>query len=201
MTDDNPDNDWQRWWDARVAAMQSVFGRTDGMVGHATIPLELGAELGGAADVVYFREFLPGGVLAVTSDLIGRDDQVTSDLGNYELAICQRTDDPWGPDLISRLAQYTLEAALNPGETMDIGSAVPKGSNISALLFLELAQFEVLGRRAGVLLCIGLTSEELSACRGGKVSEVERALRSKGVYPYTEHARATVVQAKRWGLF
>ena len=181
--------------------MQSAFGPTDGMVGHAPIPFELGAELGGAADVVYFREFHPEGVLAVTSELIGRDDQVTSSLGNYELAICQRTDDPWGPGLISRLAHYTLEAQLNPGETMDIGSAAPEGSNISALLFLELAQFEVLGRPAGVLLCIGLTPEELSVCRDGKVSEVESALRSKGVYPYTDHARTSVFKAKKRGLF
>src|SRR5262245_11837907 len=104
MNDDNVDGDWQRWWDARIAAMQSAFGPTDDMVGHATIPFELGAELGGAADIVYFREFLPAGVLAVTSELIGRDDQIANALGNYELAICQRSDDPWGPDLISRLA-------------------------------------------------------------------------------------------------
>ncbi len=200
MTDDNPDDEWQRWWDARLAAMQNVFGPTDGMVGHATIPFEVGAELGGAADVVYFRAFLPGAVLAVTSELIGRDDQVTSDLGNYELAICQRSDDPWGPDLVSRLAHYTLEAELRPGETMDIGGAVPNGSHISALLFLELAKFEVLGRQAGVLLCIGLTADELSACQSGKVSEVESALRSRSVYPYTDHARASVLKRKRWGL-
>lgn len=201
MTDDDPDSDWQRWWDARVAAMQHVFGPTDGKVAHAPIPFDFGAKAGGASDVVYFREFLPESILAVTCELIGRDDQVTSALGNYELAICQRADDPWGPYLISRLAHYTREATLNAGETMDIGSAVPAGSSISALLFLELARFEVLGRRAGVLLCIGLTPAELSACRNGQAAEVESALRRNGVYPHTDHARASVVRGKKWGLF
>ena len=45
---DHQDDDWQKWWDARVAAMESVLGKSDDMVGHALIPFDMGAEIGGA---------------------------------------------------------------------------------------------------------------------------------------------------------
>jgi hypothetical protein len=72
-------------------------------------------------------------------ELIGHDEQVQNDLGNYELMICHRDDEPWGANVISRLAYYTLEAKLNPGETMDIGSALPDDSTLAAFLFLNYA--------------------------------------------------------------
>ena len=199
---DVPDSDrWITWWDARMTAMRNVLGDSDAMVGHATIPFEVGAELGGAADIVYFRTHVPG-VVSVTSELIGRDDQLENSLGNYELAICHRADEPWGPDLISRLAHYTLEAVLEPGETMDVGAAAPEGSTITALLFLEFARFNVLGRRAGILLCLGITSEELILCRSGKSEEVEQTLKEAAIYPYTDLYRKPLVPKRRkWGLF
>src|SRR5262249_21643937 len=175
--------------------MEAVLGKMDEMVGHATIPFDLGADIGGAADIVCFRNHVPG-MLSVTSELIGRDDQRLNALGNYELAVCHRDDEQWGPNLISRLAHYTLRAELNPGETMDVGPSVPGGSTITALMFLELARFEVLGRRAGILLCIGITADELAGCRAGHARRVETALREKGIYPYTDLVRPSVYRAK-----
>jgi hypothetical protein len=154
------ENDWNEWWDARLAAMTNVLGRPDDVVGHAAVPFGMGADLGGAADIVYFRDHVPG-IVAATSELIGNEDQIESSLGNYELLICQRNDIEWGANLISRLACYTLDVPLQPGETMDIGSAVPAGSTIAALLFCEYAEFRVRDRRAGLLLCIGITQAEL----------------------------------------
>jgi hypothetical protein len=200
MTEVHESDDWTVWWNARMVAMRAAFGESDDLVGHATIPFEVGADLGGGADVVYFRGYVPG-VLTITSELIGRDDQVVNALGNYELAICHRDDENWGPDLISRLAHYTLEAALEPGETMDIGSAVPEGSSIAALLFLDLARFEVRGRPAGVLLCLGITAEELVQCRAGQTEEVQRELRNGGIYPYTDLFREPLLpKSRKWGF-
>jgi hypothetical protein len=182
---------WECLWNARVSAIESVLGKTDGMVGHATIPFDAGFDLGGAADILYFRNFVSG-VVSVTSELIGCEDQILSTLGNYELAICHRNDDPWGTGLISKLAYYTFDVALNPGETMDIRSAVPASSSISALLFLELARFEVLGKNAGILLCIGITDAELSMCRSGQYIQVENLMRENGIYPYTDLYRESL---------
>jgi hypothetical protein len=195
MADEAPD-DLQAWRDARVAVIEGVLGKSEDVVAHAPIPFHLGAEMGGAADVIYFRNHLRG-TAAVTSDLIGCDEQVPNQLGNYELMICQRDDAAWGVSIISRLAHYTLQAESNPGDTMDIGPATPEGSTIAAFLFFDYAQFEVRGRRAGLVLCVGITEDELQACREGRRAEVEAALKSAAVYPFTDLFRGSVLGHKR----
>lgn len=194
MSDAEADGDWEVWWDARTAALEEVLGKSDDLVGHSLVPFEFGVEAGGAADVLYFRNHLAG-VVTVTAQLIGDDDQIRNDQGGYELMICERDDDHWGATFISRLAQYTLEARLNPGETMDVGPALPEGSTLSAMLFLDYARFDVLGRSCGLLLCLGITADELAACRRGRAAEVEAALKAASVYPFTDHDRKSVVGA------
>ncbi|SRR5579871_3524768 len=196
MADKADGNEWQEWWDARVTAIEGVLGKSEDVVGHAVIPFQFGGEMGGAADIIYFRHHVPGRV-SVTSELIGCEDQVPNDLGNYELMICHRGDEEWGPNIICKLAYYTLEAELKPGDTMDIGPATPEGSTIAALLFLDYARFKVRGKKAGLLLCIGITADELAACRKGHRAEVEQALKKAGVYPYTDLYRQSVLKGKR----
>ena len=189
---EHQDDEWTLWWDARLAAMESVLGKSADTVGHGVIPFELGADLGGAADIVYFRHHLDG-VVAATSELIGCDDQIPNDQGNYELMICSREEDDWGPNIICQLAHYTLESALNPGETMDIGPATPDGSTIAAFLFCDYGRFKVRDREAGLLLCLGITAGELSQCRAGNRPRVETALKDAGVFPYTDLFRESVL--------
>lgn len=152
----------------------------------------MGAENDGSADIIYFKHHLQG-VVSVTSELIGRDDQVLNDLGNYELMICHREEEEWGADIIGRLAYYTLEAKLSPGETMDMAEAAPEDSTIAAFLFFNYATFKVCGRKAGLLLCVGITADELKACRAGKRDKVEKALKSAKVYPFTDLYRDSVL--------
>jgi hypothetical protein len=192
MADEDSD-DWQILWDARLSALERVLGASDDVVGHATIPFDLGADIGGAADIVYFRHHIDG-VVAVTAELIGCEDQVKNRLGNYELMICQRDDAEWGANMISSLAYYTLEAELNPGETMAIGSAAPGDSTIAALLFYEYARFVVREEPAGLLLCVGITQDELAACRRGRRAMVEKALERRHVFPFTDLARASTLR-------
>lgn len=186
---DSDRDEWKGLWDAREAALTAVLGETDGMVLHAMIPFMLG----GQADVVCFRKHITGRV-AVTCELLGEPSQKRNDLGTYELMIAHRDDNDWGPDVISRLARYTCDAVIEPGDTMDIGSAVPKGSTITAFLFLEYARFKFAGEDAGLLLCLGITADELKACRAGKRDEVLAALKQAGFYPYTDLSRPSVVQ-------
>jgi hypothetical protein len=185
-------DEWTLWWDARLAAMEAVLGKSDDMVGHATIPFQIG----GAADIVYFHHHVKG-IVSVTAELIGCDEQIKNRLGNYELMICQRQKDDWGDNLVSQLAHYTLESKVEPGETMDIGSAVPHGSTISALLFFKYATFRVRGRKCGLLLCLGITADELAAVRAGHRAAVEQALVESGVYPFTDLSRKSVPTKKR----
>jgi hypothetical protein len=193
MAESTSEDEWGECWDARVAAIEEVLGPSYDMVGHAAIPFYLGADIGGAADIIYFKQHLKG-VVSVTSELIGHDEQLQNDLGNYELMVCHRDDESWGANIISRLAYYTLEARLNPGETMDIAAAVPDDSTIAALLFFNYATFKVRGRKAGLLLCVGITEDELKACRAGKRDNVEKALKAAKVYPFTDLNRDSVLE-------
>ena len=163
----------------------------DDEVLHSAVPFEVGFGLGGAADVVSFSQNIDG-MAYVTSDLVGNDKQKPKLLGNYELMICHRAPSEWGPGIIGRLAYYTLSTPLNPGETMGLGPSAPKGSTIAAFLFLKYAAFMVRRREAGLLLCIGITKDELDVCFEKGSSEVEQKLKEKGVYPYTELTRRSV---------
>ncbi|QDV23858.1 suppressor of fused domain protein [Aureliella helgolandensis] len=186
------EDDWTLWWDARLAAMESLLGKAHDTVGHGTIPFSIGAELGGTADIVYFHNHVDG-IVSATAELIGNADQVPNSLGNYELVICSRNDDDWGTDLIGQLAHYTLEAALEPHQTMDIGPATPDGSTIAAFLFCDYGKFTVRDQDAGLILCIGITAPELEACRNGSRERVESLLKSNDVFPFTDLYRESVV--------
>jgi len=180
-------------WNDRLTALESLFGKSDDVVGHAVVPFFLGVDAGGAADVVYFKSHFPGR-LAVTADLIGCGNQKRNSLGNYELAIAHRdSTEDWGANLIARLANYTLNAVLEPGETMDIGPAVPQGSTIDALLFFEYSSCRVRNDKCGILLCVGITQDEKAACMAGRRKEVENALKTKGVFPYTDMIRKSTL--------
>ncbi len=66
-----------------------------------------------------------------------------------------------------------------------------------AFLFFDYARFEVRGQQAGLLLCLGITGDELKACRGGRRAEVEAALKSAGVYLFTDLFRKSALGRKR----
>ncbi len=188
----NADNDWQKWWDARLLAMEAILGPSDDTVFHAKVPLAARSPEASAADVVSFSKKIPG-IAYATAELIGCDHQRKGALGNYELLIVHRAPNDWGPGLISRLALYTFDAVLSHGETMDISPIVPEDSTLSALLFCEAARLEVLGRKAGLLLCMGITPDELSwKSRNGGAALADR-LKQAGIYPYTDMQRASVL--------
>jgi hypothetical protein len=197
--DKESSNEPDSWWDARLSALEQILGPSDGVVGHSPVPFDLGHDVGGAADVLYFREHLPG-IATVTAELIGREEQGRNRLGNYELMICEKEDPSWGASIISKLAYYTLDARLEPGETLDLGDSVPSGSTITAFLFSEYARFPVRQLPCGLLLCLGITKQELAACRRGRAAEVEAVLRKDGVYPFTDLRRSTVGGSgwRRW---
>lgn len=149
--------------------------------------------LGGGADVLTFQKHIDG-VAYVTAGLIGDDSQKKTTLGQYELMMCFRSANEWAPSLLSRLAPYTFDAALNPGETMDIGPAMPENSTIAGLLFVTYRQFKVNDTSAGILLCIGITESELAQCKAGRSDAVLAALKDADVFPFTDPERGAAIQ-------
>ncbi len=177
----------ERTWDARRAALESVLGKSDGRVLHAIVPFDLG----GQADVLVFRSHIPGQV-AATCDLLGERSQKQNSLGTFELVVAQREDHDWGPSMISHLARYTCERKVGLGNTMDLGANFPKRSTMAGLLFAAYRRFEYAGSKAGLLLCISITREEMEACQAGQTKQVFAALKASGIYPYSDLFRASV---------
>jgi len=155
-------DNWEMSWDARMAGFESHFGKCDENVLHATIPFQLGFDLGGSPDVVTFSSYT-NGQLYITSDLLGSEQKPNSH-GQYELAVVHQGEENWGVEIICSLAYYTLENVIDHGETMDIAEAVPEGSTIAAIIFRRIANFKCLGSQANVLCCIGITYDELNFC-------------------------------------
>jgi hypothetical protein len=190
-TDPQSRNEWEKVWDARIAALTLILGEPAAFVYHAVEPLYLG----GNADVLAFPDYVPG-MTYVTADLTGEDvGQLPSSLGNYELMICVREKLPRAADMISLLARYTCESILEPGHTMDLPDFF-QDSVIKALLFAHPEAgpvcFEFLGASYGLLLCVGITSEELAFARSNGPDELLALLKQRDVFPYTVLQRDSV---------
>lgn len=185
------DAERQAWWDARLAALEGVLGKSDGTV--YTVSSSMHRQ--GLADVLRFKGYLTG-VTYVTCDLIGHPRQVANRWGQYELMMCTRDENDWAPALLSRLAAYTLEATLHPGDTMDLAENRPEHSTIAALLFMRpdppADTISVLNIRANLLLCIGITESEFAACKNFGTGVMGRLFREKNVFPYTDMKREPV---------
>jgi hypothetical protein len=185
------DGEWKKVWDARVAGLVPILGVPTDKVFHAVIPFQLG----GSADVLMFPDFVSGATY-VTAEMTGEDvGQRPNSLGNYELMICVQQDLQKAADLISKLARYTCDAKLEAGQTMDLGTFFGD-SSIRALLFThpreQKAQFNVLGKNCGLLLCVGITSDELAFARSHGTDKLLSLLEKHGVFPYTTPNRASV---------
>ena len=185
------EEEWKKVWDARIAALAPFLGVPTNMVLHATIPFQLG----GSADVLMFPNFISG-VTYVTAEMTGEDvGQRPNSSGNYELMICAKQELQKAGDLISKLARYTCDAELEAGQTMDLGTFFGD-SSIRALLFAhpkeQEIQFSVLGQNCSLLLCVGITSEELAYGRSEGTEKLLSLLKQHDVFPFTIPERSSV---------
>ena len=171
--------------------IETVLGQPSDTVLHSVVPFQMGWDIGGRADVYIYKNHIKGEVY-LTADLIG-EKQVKNSIGNYELMICHPEQQDWGANLISNLAYYTMDASLNTGETMDLGgNFLLENSEIKALIFSKYADFKVKGKKYGLLLVIGITSEELNWAKKNGGEELILKLKEKGVYPMTDLKRKSI---------
>jgi hypothetical protein len=188
------DDDWEEVWDARATALSEALGSDHDELLHSPHPFSLG----GHADVIVFNHHL-NGVVYVTAELTGKPDASYAD---YELMICHRAPQDWGPSVISRLAPYTQEAYIAGGESMDIDQATPPESRIKAFLFDTYRTFTLFGRVNELRLCVGITKPELEFKLKHGADELLALLKTHGVYPFTDLERDSVSlpaeKRKRW---
>lgn len=180
--------DWQHLWDLRLAELRMVFGPEDDRIMTAMPPFYLG----GGADVLSFQKQGPG-VTYVTASMIGDKESKPNSLGQYELMICLQKDSPWAPQLISQLARYSTMEILEPNDTMEIGPSLPQPTKLSNFLFLPYTKLKVGGKDSTVMLCLGITADELEFIQNHDIEELVAKLKSANVYPFTELARKSVL--------
>lgn len=182
--------EWARIWNLRTSTLDKIFGTPEDILYHAIIPL--GRE-GGGADVIIYRKFIKG-FTYVTSDLTApKSNQVSSEIGNYELMICTRSESSWAAGMISNIAQYTLKNVINPGHTMEGG--FPETSKLEAIVFVkpDLPAYRFLGREYGILLCVGITRSELEYSFRTSSKSLIKILEKNEILPYTNLNRDSVV--------
>ena len=177
------DDNWEEIWNARADALSRVFGPMHDRIYHAVVPFFLG----GQADVVAFHHHLSG-VVFVTAELTGEPD---ASQATYELMICNRSPSDWHPNVISRLAQYTLETHIGASETMDIDSASPSNSQIKAFIFDTYRTFTLFGSECELRL-VGITKAELDYKMEHGSDELLSRLKAHGIYPYTDLERQSI---------
>lgn len=186
------DEERQAWWSARLAALETVLGKSDGTVYAASSVMQKQ----GFADVLRFPKYLTG-VTYVTCGLIGHRRQVPNRWGQYELMMCTREENHWAPAILSRLSAYTLEATLHPGDTMDLAESSPDHSTVAAILFMRpdppADTISVLNTPANLVLCLGITPTEFTACKTYGTGVMGRMFREKNVFPFTDMTRDSLM--------
>jgi hypothetical protein len=172
--------------------LEQILGTRDEMMLHAGVPFQYGAETGGAADVYLFPNHLEG-IVYITGDLYGQQ-QPESDAGNYELMVCHKTTETWGPSLISKLAYYTLEASIYSGDTMDIGPFAQSENTIQGIIFDTYATFTIGPKKYGLLLILGITADELDWAMDNGGKQLIEKLKERDIYPITDLNRKSIFQ-------
>lgn len=173
--------------------IENVLGKHFDTVLHSPVPFDMGFDIGGGADVYIYKNHIDGEVY-LTTDLIGKK-QAKNSIGNYELMICHSDKQDWGSNLISKLSYYTLDASLNSGETMNLGgNFVLENSDIKALIFSKYTDFKVKGKKYGILLIVGITSDELEWAKENGGENLIIKLKVAGVYPKTDFNRKSILK-------
>jgi len=172
--------------------IEKVLGRAEENVLHSSVPFKMGYNMGGRSDIYLFKSHI-NGIAYVTGDLIGLK-QKNSDAGNYEFVICQKTEQEWGPNLISNLSYYTLESSINSGETMSIGTYAMSENTIKAIVFNKYASFKIGLKKYGLMLVLGITEDELEWAKKNSGEKLIERLKEKNIYPITELKRKSIFE-------
>ncbi len=206
-----PDKDsaeaYERDYEAKKAALERILGPMHELVGHAIIPFQVG----GAVDMYYFPNGIPGTGFA-TMELLEPDGSgpQPNRIGTYELVAFTKQkmppsgnrseDHPFNKierricGIFTNTGFYSREAVLNPGETCEIPGE--KGEPNKCLILDEYApngiQFEIAGRKHCLLLCMEVFRSEMTYAMENGSDLVLKRLKEAGYYPYSDLDRKPV---------
>jgi len=201
------DEEYERHYEAKQAALERILGRMHGFVGHAIIPFHLG----GAVDMYYFPNGIPGTGLA-TMELIQPDGSgpKPNRVGTYELVAFTKHDKPPAEDespdhpfhkierricgIFTATGFYSYDAVLNPGETCEVPGG--EGEPNRCLILDEYApdghSFDIDGNEHCLLLLLEVFRSEMEYAMEHGSAVVLEKLKDEGHYPYSDLDREPV---------
>jgi len=187
---------------AKLAALERILGPMYQLVAHSL--------LGESLTMHFFPNGIPGTGFA-TMELIEPDGSgpLPNRVGTYELVAFTRhampasaeegAGTPWGRierricDIFTRLASYSGEAVLSPGETCEL----PMQGELSRYLILDEytpngIEFKIGRKKHSLLLCLEVFQSEMEHARQHGTDAVIQKLKQAGHYPYSDLDRSPV---------
>ena len=204
--DQSAEEEGDKFYDAKVVGLERVLGRMNNIVGHAVIPFEVG----GAVDMYYFLDHIPGTGFA-TMELLNVEGNgpKPNNFGTYELIAFTRQafnrtgEIPTAFDIIERricgiftvIGNYSFEAILNPAQTCEIPG---DNDSESKYLIFDLYQpdgkeFKIGEQSHHLLLCIEIFKNEIEFAWKNGGNKLLNKLKDAGHYPYSDLDRDSVV--------
>ena len=204
---------------AKTEALERILGPMDDVVGHAIIPFYVG----GAVDMYYFSKYMEGTVFAtmelIDPDGNGPKPNIS---GTFELITCTKLkntitkDEPFEErkkrvaedrltpferterrlcGIMTVLGRYSFTATLRHGQTAEVDW--DKEEESPCIVFDKFdtkgIDFEIEGKRHGLLLCIEIHRSEMEYARKHSSRVFIDKLKEAGVYPYSDMDREPVV--------
>ena len=201
------EEEYNRHYEAKQAALEKILGPMHNMVGHAIIPFQIG----GTVDMYYFPNGIPGTGFA-TMELIEPDGSgpKRNRIGTYEFVAftkhkLQNEEDkdeqhPFNRierqicGIFTTLGFYSYDAVLNPGETCEVPGK--EGEPNKYLIFDVYAPqgkaFEINGKKHCLLLCLEVFKSEMEYAMENGSAVVIKKLKEAGHYPYSDLDREPV---------
>jgi len=197
--------EYDRDYELKKKGLEHVLGKAYHMVGHAIIPFDAG----GAVDMYYFTEHIPGTGFATMEllDPFGNGPEPNS-LGTYELVAFTREpyntgDEKNAFNLIERktcgnftsMGFYGKNAALNPGDTCELPVDDVETRYLIFDNYTPDDKKFMIGHRAHhLLLCMEIFKDEMEYSRANGSDQLFTLFKQKGVYPYSDLNRESVLK-------
>jgi hypothetical protein len=199
---------------ARLAALDAVFGRHSSVYRQADSFID-----GGPVAFAEFPQYLPKSVIYCTCELTGADQDgriagqalypTSGRSGEYEILVALSISSKLVPSrhqagitghgvighILRDLAILSTQAELSSGAVVPLTE--PSITPVAAALIVDISSskhpFTHAGREHGLMLAMFIHAAELAYCREHGHKALVGLLREAGVYPVSDHRRASVV--------
>jgi hypothetical protein len=206
MASDEENNELARqWYDRKSSLMEASLGKQYDMVSHAIMPFCVG----GALDLYYFAEGLPGTAIA-TKELceLPNDGSKNDAFDCYELVMFTRhllnldhSDDKntaFGnvhsviSSILNCIARYSADATLNPNETCEFPEDMEQVGGRCLIFDGYASHTDEMAGEFGLLAIIEVFPSEMKFARKKGGAKLIQLLKDRGIYPYSDLDREAV---------